>query len=394
MPAARLSAAVSSVGWDDDPVVAAWPGLPQLPGDVTADACVVGLGASGLAAVTALVDRGLDVVGVDAGRVAAGAAGRNAGFLIGGPEEALHRAVRDWGDDAVWLYRETLEELAWLRGELGEDVVRHVGSIRLAGLPGPPQDDAEAADREREISDCALQSVALREHGIAVEDYDGPLGRGLFLPDDAATNPARRAVELAMRLDRRARLHERTTVRSVESGRVVTAAGTVFAAQVLVAVDGRLEVLVPALADRVRTARLQMLATSPVRPRLPCPVYGRWGYDYAQQAPDGRLFVGGGRDRFGADEWTSDAHPTADVQAYIETVAQRMAGGPPVGVTHRWAASVGYTSDGRAVVAQVEDGVVACGGYSGTGNLVGPVAARAAVQLLLDGVPVPGCFAG
>ncbi len=45
-------------------------------------------------------------------------------------------------------------------------------------------------------------------------------------------------------------------------------------------------------------------------------------------------------------------------------------------------------------MTQVADGVVACGGYSGTGNLVGPVAARAAVHLLLDGVAPPGCFAG
>jgi glycine/D-amino acid oxidase-like deaminating enzyme len=382
-----------SVAWDDDPVVAAWPGLPQLPGDISAEACVVGLGGSGLAAVTALVDRGLDVVGVDAGRVAAGAAGRNGGFLTGGPEEALHHAIRDWGESAVWLYRETLAELDWLRGQLGPEIVRPVGSIRLAGLPGDAS-DAEAAERERELADCVLQADALRAHGIAVEDYDGPLGRGVFLPDDAATNPARRAVELAGRLRSRAQLFERTTVLSVEPGRVVTSAGTVFAGHVLVAVDGRLDVLLPAVADRVRTARLQMLATSPVRPRLTCPVYGRWGYDFAQQAPDGRLFVGGGRDRFEAQEWTPDANPTADVQAYIETIAQRMAGGPPVGVTHRWAASVGYTVDGRALVTRVDDGVVACGGYSGTGNLVGPVAARAAANLLLDDIRPPACFAG
>jgi glycine/D-amino acid oxidase-like deaminating enzyme len=81
------------------------------------------------------------------------------------------------------------------------------------------------------------------------------------------------------------------------------------------------------------------------------------------------------------------------VQAYIETVARRMAGGPPLGVTHRWAASVGYTEDGRAVVATVADGVVACGGYSGTGNLVGPVACRAGVALLLDHTSPPECFA-
>lgn len=131
-----------------------------------------------------------------------------------------------------------------------------------------------------------------------------------------------------------------------------------------------------------------MLATAPVPVRLPCPVYCRWGYDYAQQDEAGQLFVGGGRDRFAEDEWTLDATPTAPVQAWIEHVAQHLAG-RPVDVTHRWAASVGYTRDGRPLCAEVEGGVVACGGYSGTGNLVGPLAARAAVALALNGTPPP-----
>jgi glycine/D-amino acid oxidase-like deaminating enzyme len=375
-----------TVGWDD--AVAGWAGFAPLAGDVSADACVVGLGASGLAAVEALANRGLDVVGVDAGRVAAGAAGRNAGFLIGGPELALHRAIERWGDAAVDLYRATLAELDRLEHALGSDVIRRVGSIRLAGLPGEARSEDEAAEREEELADCKLQAAALRAHGIAVEDYDGPLGRGLFLPDDAAANPAVRATQLAQSLAQRAALHEHTRVTSIEPGHVRTQNGTVRARTVVVAVDGRLDVLLPQLGGRVRTARLQMLATTPVPPRLPCPVYGRWGYDYAQQLPDGRLFVGGGRDRFLEAEWTTDARPTQNVQAYIDTVAERMAGGP-VSAMHRWAASVGFTPDDRPLCTLVDDGVVAVGGYNGTGNLVGPVAARAAVGLVLDRVPPP-----
>ena len=79
-----------TVGWDAD---LDWPGLPPLPGDRVADACVVGLGASGLAAIEEFAARGLSVVGVDAGRVAAGAAGRNGGFLLGGPAPYLHDAI-------------------------------------------------------------------------------------------------------------------------------------------------------------------------------------------------------------------------------------------------------------------------------------------------------------
>jgi gamma-glutamylputrescine oxidase len=377
------------VGWDVD--LDGWAGFPPLDADVVADACVVGLGASGLAAVEEFVERGLSVVGVDAGRVAAGAAGRNGGFLIAGPEEPLHTAIAAWGDCAVDLYRATLAELERLTARLGPEVVRPVGSIRLAGLPGEPESDEEAADRAAELIDCAAQAVALREHGIAVEEYGGPLGRGLFLPDDAATNPAVRATRIAGPLGRRAALHEHTRVRDVRPGTVVTDGGTVSAGAVVVAVDGCLDVLLPQLAGRVRTARLQMLATAPVPDRLPCPVYGRWGYDYAQQLPDGRLFVGGGRDRFAEREWTQDSDPSADVQAYIDVVARQMAG-RPVTPTHRWAASVGFTPDGRALCTEIGDGVMAVGGYNGTGNLVGPVAARAAVARLLDGTAPPPFF--
>ena len=381
---------MSGVAWDVDPVVSSWAGLPALAGDVTADACVVGLGASGLAAVQELADRGLQVVGVDAGRVGAGAAGRNGGFLLGGPALFLHEAIGRWGADAaVGLYRDTLAELDALEVELGSYVMRRTGSIRLAGLPGDPADDAEALDRDVERADCAAHIDALREHGFDVEAYDGPLGHGVFLPDDASVNPAVRVIRTATSLAWRAALHEHTAVHEVAAGRVVTERGTVRAGTVIVAVDGRLEQLLPKLDGRVRTARLQMLATTPIAPeRLPCPVYGRWGYDYAQQAPDGRLFVGGGRDRFVDKEWTTDTTPTPAVQRHIESVAARMAG-RPVEVSHRWGASVGFTDDGRPLCTQVDDGVVAVGGYNGTGNLVGPLAARAAVALALDGTPPP-----
>lgn len=368
-PTVDPGASGRAVAWDEG---LDWPGLPPLGGDRTADACVVGLGASGLAAVEELSERGLSVVGLDAGRVAAGAAGRNGGFLLGGGAPFLHEAIARWGEEpAVSLYRATLDEL----GRIPPEIAPRVGSIRLAA------DDAELAD-------CAAHEGALRRHGIAVERYEGELGRGLFLPDDAATNPARRAVATAARLRDEAALHEHTTVATVDSKRVTTDRGVISAGVVIVAVDGRLDALLPQLAGRVRTARLQMLATAPVAPRLPCPVYWRWGYDYAQQDARGRLHVGGGRDRRADDEWTSDATPTAPVQAWIEGVAERLAG-RPVSVTHRWAASVGYTPDARPLCVEVAPGVVAVGGYSGTGNLVGPATARAAVALVLDGALPP-----
>lgn len=382
-----------TVGWDADDDVAGWTGFPALDTDRTADACVVGLGASGLAAVEELANRGLSVIGLDAGRVASGAAGRNGGFLLGGPAAFLHDAIARWGEaDAVALYGQTLAEVGRLVDTLGPDIVRRTGSIRLAGLPGEPASAVEAAVRLHELDDCAAHALALRTHGIAVEDYDGPLGRGIFLPDDAVMQPARRALAIARRAAVGAELFEHSPVVDLAEDGVRTERGRVYAGVVIVAVDGRLDVLVPALADRVRTARLQMLATEALpSPRLPCPLYGRWGYDYAQQTPDGRLFVGGGRDLFAEQEWTTNAEPTPAVQGYLDRIAPRIAGGP-VRVSHRWAASVGFTADGRPLCTRVGDRTVAIGGYNGTGNLVGPIAARAAVALAVDGTQPPGFF--
>ncbi|HEY3738070.1 MAG TPA: FAD-binding oxidoreductase [Jatrophihabitans sp.] len=376
--------------WDENPFVASWEGLPPLPGDTTADVCVIGLGGSGLAAVAAAVEHGLSVVGVDAGRVAGRAAGRNGGFLIAGPEDPLHTSIELWGEEAaVSLYRDTLAEIDRLASLLGPRVVRRTGSIRLAGLPGDPLDEDEAADRQRDVADCALQAAAMRAHGIAVQEYGGDLGSGLFLPDDAAVNPARRVLGEVLAVAGSAVLHEQTRVTAIEAGRVTTERGVISAAAVVVAADGKLEALLPQLVGRIRTARLQMVATAPVAAaRLPCPVYGRWGYDYAQQDPSGVIAIGGGRDRFAEDEWTHQDTPSEPIQQYLDGVAARFAG-EPVGITHRWAASVGFTEDGRPLCAQVEDGVVAAGGYNGTGNLVGPLTARAALALALDGTPPP-----
>ncbi|SHH48426.1 Glycine/D-amino acid oxidase [Jatrophihabitans endophyticus] len=380
---------MTAAAWDDAEPVARWRGLPPLPGDRTADVCVVGLGASGLAAVEAALAQGLSVVGLDAGRVAGGAAGRNGGFLLGGAAPFLHDAIARWGDVAVTLYRETLAELDRLTAALPAGTVRRIGSIRLAGWPGAPD--------EREVDDCRAHAAALREHGIAVEDYDGPLGTGIVLPDDAAVNPAVRALATAQRLVPAAALHEHTAVTAVGPGAVRTTRGTVHAGAVVVAVDGRLPALLPELGERVRTVRLQMLATAAAPPgAVPCPVYGRWGYDYAQQDAAGRVLIGGGRDRFVDEEWTDSVAVTDGVQAHLETAAARLLGAPPA-VTHRWAASVGYTGDGRPLCVRVADGpggaVVAVGGYSGTGNLVGPVAARAALAYALSGTAPPAYLA-
>ncbi|MDB4949815.1 MAG: dependent oxidoreductase [Gemmatimonadetes bacterium] len=355
--------------WDDEP----WTPLPPLEGDVEADVCVVGLGGSGLSAVRELLGAGLRVVGVDAGMVGGGAAGRNGGFLLAGLAAFYHDAAAELGRErAARLYRMTMDELARIAAETPE-AVRLTGSLRIAADGG-------------ERADCRAQLDAMRADGLPVESYEGPEGTGLLFPTDGTFQPLRRCRSLALRARADgARLFERSAAVRVGGTQVATTAGRVRCGAVVVAVDGRLEALLPEVEGRVRTARLQMLATAPApEVRYPRPVYHRYGYEYWQQLPDGRVALGGFRDRAGDAEWTGDAEPSAFVQGELERFLREHVG-VRAPVTHRWAASVGYSRGVLPLLDEVRPGVWAAGGYSGTGNVVGALFGRAAAQLAAGG---------
>jgi glycine/D-amino acid oxidase-like deaminating enzyme len=355
--------------WEVGPV----PDLPRLEGDVAVDVCVVGLGGSGLVCAGELVRLGARVAGVEAGRVGGGAAGRNGGFLLAGLAHFYHDAVSRHGRErARALYRLTLEELDRLEGETPA-LVSRTGSLRIA-------------ESSEERADCEQQLAAMRLDALPAERYEGPEGVGLLIHGDGTFQPLARCRALATQaIAEGARLFERSPVARIDAAGVHTEHGRVRARQVIVAVDGCLERLLPELAPRVRTARLQMLATEPTREiRLTRPVYARWGYDYWQQRPDGAIALGGARDVDGANEWTTSARPTAAVQAALE---RRLRDGLGVhaAISHRWAASVGYTSDGLPVVEEVRPGVWAIGGYSGTGNVIGALLGRGMARWLRTG---------
>ncbi|HEX2092923.1 MAG TPA: FAD-dependent oxidoreductase, partial [Longimicrobiaceae bacterium] len=320
-----------------------------------------------------LLTLGKRVVGIDAGSVACGAAGRNGGFLLAGTHHFYHDAVRVHGRErARRIYRLTLDQIDRMAAETPEAVQR-VGTLRVASSP-------------EEEEDCRLQLEAMRADGLPVEPYEGPEGRGLLFPADGSFDPLLRCRVLARRaVEAGARLFERSPAVSISGTGVETDRGRVRCGAVVVAVDGGLERVLPELSGRVRSARLQMLATAPTdEVRIPRPVYARWGFEYWQQLPDGRVALGGFRDQAGEEEWTLDARPSPRVQEMLECFL-REGIGVRAPVTHRWAARVGFTTDGLPVLEEVRPGAWAVGAYSGTGNVMSAVCGRAAAQLATSG---------
>lgn len=350
--------------WDDGQSLS----LPPLDGDVETEVCVIGLGGSGLTALDELTTMGRRAAGIDAVGIAPGAAGRNGGLLLGGTADFHHDAIATLGHDrALGIHRETMAEIRRI-DEQAPGVVRFTGSIRLSS--GPDED-----------ADIARQREAMLADGIRCELYESPLGHGIYMPDDACFHPQRRCRSLAERVTAQgARLYPQTRATSYSATEVRTDRGTIRCQQVIIAVDGRLETLVPELAGRVRTARLQMLATAPIaEQRFPAPISTRYGFDYWQQTPDGSVAFGGGRDQSVETEWTTNAEPTELIQGYLErTLRTKLRIDAPI--THRWAASVSYTETGLPIFEELRPGLWVIGGYSGTGNAMGALCGRAAAR--------------
>jgi glycine/D-amino acid oxidase-like deaminating enzyme len=318
-----------------------------------------------------LLRDGVSVVGLDAGRVGGAAAGRNGGLLRAGTSLFYHEAAAKYGvDRAARMYSATAVERERLLSRF-PSIARRTGYLRLA----------HDGEDER---DCRAHLAALRDANFPAQWYDGPLGRGMLVTEDAVIDPlARCRLEAGLVSTAGARLFERSPAVRLTTGAVETPDGVIRCRLTIVAVDGALASILPEVEGRVWPTRLQMIASGPHQTeRLPHAISTRWGWDYAQQLPDGTIAFGGCRDVGGPAERTSDATISEPVQAALERRFADVIGAPPT-VTHRWAATAGYTEDGLPVLGQVRPGVWATGGYSGTGNLFGAACGRAVARLAL-----------
>jgi len=359
---------------------------PPLRRDIEVDACVIGGGVSGLSCAHELARRGVQTVLLEARTVASGASGRNGGFLLAGAAPFHVDARERFGREAAArIYARTVEvqqEVYALAESLGvSDAVRPVGSLRLA------TSEEEAGHVRRHVA-------ALKEDGFEAElverDELEPalrkIGRaGCLVPHDGALQPARWIRALATDAEAAgATIFEDTRA---ELGEHVTANGaTVKARHVVVAADGPLPGLVPDAADKVQARRLHMLATAPLPDRIVSTlVYARYGFEYFQQLPDGRLALGGFSDLDGPASYTSEERGDPHIWERLERYLRDELGVQRAAITHRWVGVVGFTDDGRAFAGQVRDGLYELGGYSGTGNLIGLIAGRGVAERIASG---------
>lgn len=355
--------------------------FPCFSGDIDCDVCVIGGGYTGLSTALHLAEAGVDVVLLEAARVGHGASGRNGGQLHSGQrleQDELERLAP--GDArALWDLAEAGKALVHdLIARHGIDAVWRPGMVFAARSPAEAEAAARGADHLRsrygyeaiaplsrsELSDI-LPSKAF--HGGTIDE-----GAGHLHPLRFAQGLARAAAAAGARIYENSPL---TAPPPPAGGTLEVGPHKLRAQQVVLAVNGYLGGLSPAISARVLPINNYMAATAP----LPDPdrvlardvaVYdSRFVVNYWRLSEDARLIYGGG-ESYGA-RLPRDIAGTVrrNMLRYYPHLAQTP-------IDYAWGGTLAITASRLPYLARPGPGLWSAGGFSGHGLAIAPLAGR------------------
>ena len=358
----------------------------RLDGDTEADVAIVGAGLTGMwtAYYLSKADPALRIVLCEREIAGFGASGRNGGWCSALFPASLAKLERMAGrESAIAMYREmqhTVDEVGKAAADEGIDCHwAKGGTVQFARSPTQLERAREEINEARlygfDESDLRLLSAAEAQDFGGVSDVLG----GVFTPHCAAIHPSRLARGLAEVLrSAGVRIYEKTEVRRLEPGRLVTAGGVVKARHVIRATEGYTPQL-PGNERAVVPVYSLVVATAP----LPEDVLGQVGLAtrptfsdlrhlviYGQRTADGRLAFGG---RGAPYHRGSAVKPSFDRVPAVFDALRRTLGElfPALGdarVTHQWGGPLGVPRDWCASVGlDRATGLAWAGGYVGDG---------------------------
>lgn len=417
------------------PVISAVQTTPDIPASTTV--VVIGAGIVGLSAALTLAERGIPVVVVDKGRVAAEQSSRNLGWI-----RKTSRAAADvplaLAADRLW---------AELPARIGED-----GGYRQAGILFAARSDAQMAFYEGWLASVAHLGLGSRllspaEIAAMVPGGRGAWTGGIYTASDGRAEPTLANSAIARAAIRKgALIVENCAVRaiSLSGGKVsgvVTERGEIACDQVLLAAGlgsrrflGNMGISFPTLplvCSVFRTTpmegptdiavgapdfsfrkRLDGGFTITQRGRLDAPLtpdHLRIGLRYLPQlrAQRGALKIGLGaaflRELATARRWSPDraspfereriTDPRPNHALNAEALGNLCAAWPVFGsakIAQSWAGTIDVTPDSDPVISGVGavPGLTIASGFSGHGFGTGPAAGQLAADLLTNETPI------
>jgi gamma-glutamylputrescine oxidase len=369
--------------------VSHWQQVEQTEREV--DFLIVGAGLAGsTAAYFAKQVHGRDVVVTDARDVGLGASSRNAGFMISGLDTYYHRAIETYGRDVsleMWkLSHHTMAHWReFVKNSPFEVPLDNSGSMLLA----------ESPEEAKELENAAK---ALSGDNIDIEFHStDPLGRGYYAglqqPIDAGVQPYLLAKSIMAQSG--AELIPNNELYHIEQTDddcvTVYTRQIIFKARyVLLCTNAYSPMIDPYFVGKVIPTRAQCLVTEPLdETPIPYCGYSDYGYMYYRTTFDGRLLIGGGRQKFKSEENdTTEDRLNPNVQSYLDEYMAKHFPDVTAPVAHRWSGIMGFSIDGLPLVGTLPDKsrVGFAVGFTGHGLAMAAGTVERAVDKLLNGV--------
>lgn len=373
------------------------------------DVAIVGGGIIGAAAAYWLSQRGtkLKTAVFEAQEPAAGASGRNGGFILRGIFAYYNEAVRKYGrDKAKWIF------------QFNEETQRHLSQF--------VEKHGNSFDYDRSGSyllACSLDELQTLEDSATLMLEDGfeveyikqdPVERdfygALYNACDVGVHPALLVKAL---LDASAvPVFNGEAIYRIESAGkdsliLHTTNKVVKCARVLLCTNAYTPLFEPWFAGKLQAVRGQILVTKPLRKRiLDRLCYANYGWEYFRQLPDQRLLLGGCREPFRNEEVGYADMLTLPVQnALINYLKDRFPDAAGVPIDFRWSGMMSFTADGLPMLGELKQnlplppathhsgipGLFFAVGCNGHGMGYSLALSKLLIEVALDGAD-PGIF--
>ena len=371
-----------------------------LQGVLETEVAVIGAGITGTATALWLARAGIQVRVLEARSIAAGASGRNGGFISDGTTASYATTIQRYGHEQtrrLWAFTvrnhefikrfiEELKQIGW------ECSYRRNGSMKLALNEPELEQVIESASL---LNEDGWEVQIVHRNDLPMLLRNAYLG-GAYYPANGEFHPARFVTGLVLLAQQAGAIFQSESqvirISANEDGILLqTPGGTVHARTLVLATNAwlpELGTLVGAnwLSSCIFPTRGQIIATDSVSEQLfPCPCSADEGYQYWRQLPEGRLVVGGWRNRsFDTELQTYDETPNERVQQHLDTFVHETLNLPHVNIANRWAGIMGFTADSLPLIGRLP-GVPNCyiaGGYTGHGNAFAIHAAKLVSDLV------------
>jgi gamma-glutamylputrescine oxidase len=363
----------------------------RLSFDLDVDVCVVGAGLAGLTTARELARRGWSVAVLEAERIAWQASGRNTGFVLPGFAESPDRII-----ERVGIHH---ARALWALSESGVDYVRE--TILETDMPGvdPVPGWLDVSKSKDADGFLAHIDVLAGELGLDAEVWSIDRVRsvlqsdsyfyGLHFPRAFHLHPLNYAFGLAAAAETAgARIFEDTPALSIDPAgirkRIVTPAGRLRAAHIVLAGNTGLAPLMPELAAAVLPITSYTVATSALGERLHDVVSYRGAVSDSHGADSHYRVVGGDRLLWTGQMTTWVSEPDSYVK-HIRAEIRRIY--PQLGrlqIEHAWTGTMGFAVHKMPQIGEVSPGLWLAGGFGGHGinttAMAGMLIARAIAE--------------